>query len=307
MRRIEQEYLKMIFLGVAGIILGFIGSILIFKLKMQSSNDSFEITKEVSTTYVEPYALESTQYTVVHLANSYKLAENTSLEQITVTLETYGSSLEPVIDREYSTGYTTANVNVRSGPSTNSEILDRYPFNTKVEYIDYNDEWYEIKFGNEIAYINSNYISSIGLDYESYTLSSSGFKSYMSYEAITSKNSRQYKLQHNYAYTGAYGIRQVDGRYCVAIGTAVDAPIGTYLDLILENGTVIPCILSDRKAEVDTLEDNFTSMNGCVSEFLVDMGKLRSDIKTSGDVSNAEENWNSPVVEIRVYDRCIFN
>lgn len=129
-----------------------------------------------------------------------------------------------------------------------------------------------------------------------------GFKSYMSYKCITSKSSPQYILQRDRAYTGTYGIRQVDGRYCVAVGSYFTKEIGTLIDLVLENGTVIPCIVSDQKADIDTDSQNImTTHNGCVSEFVVDTKVLVRMAKRMGDISYCDASWNSPVKTIRVY------
>ena len=135
-----------------------------------------------------------------------------------------------------------------------------------------------------------------------------GFKSYMSYLSIKTQSSYQYKLQSQYAYTGNYGIRQVNGRYCIAIGTFSKASIGTYVDLILENGTVIQCIVGDFKAPVHTDSSNIVTLhNGCVSEFIVDKNNLHSTAKKMGDVSYCDSNWKSPVKLMRVYDTNVFN
>ena len=85
--------------------------------------------------------------------------------------------------------------------------------------------------------------------YRTIKIKSSGFKCYTRYTAITRKSSLQYKLQKEYAYTGDYGIRMVDGRFCIAVGTAVTKKMGQYIDVVLENGTVIPCIAADQKAD----------------------------------------------------------
>lgn len=145
--------------------------------------------------------------------------------------------------------------------------------------------------------------------YQEYQVPSNrGFKSYMSYKAITSKSSMQYKLQNQYAYTGEYGIRQVDGRFCIAIGTFSNASIGTYIDLILENEIVIPCIIADFKADIYTDSSNkVTSHNGCVSEFLIDKSALQTTAKKMGDVSYCKEEWRSPVKTIRVYEKNVFD
>lgn len=114
----------------------------------------------------------------------------------------------------------------------------------------------------------------------------SGFKSYMSYQAISTTSSPQYVLQTQYAYTGEYGIRQVDGRFCIAIGTFSNAKVGTYVDLVLQNGTVIPCVVGDFKADIHTDSSNMVTLhNGCVSEFIVDKNSLHEIAKKMGDIS----------------------
>ena len=208
------------------------------------------------------------------------------------------------VDSEEYTGYLTSNINVRSEPSTDSEILEVYPFNQKIQYQKYNDEWVEIQYKSGIAYICSEYISDEQLDYTEYIAPiTSGFKSYMPYTAITSKSSPQYKLQQ-IAYTGTYGIRQYDNRYCVAIGTAFNADVGTYFDLILANGTVIPCIVADIKADRHTDSNNMiTIANGCLTEFIVDSSTLNRKAKRMGDISYCNKDWDSRVEKIRVYDK----
>lgn len=130
-----------------------------------------------------------------------------------------------------------------------------------------------------------------------------GFKSYMPYTAITATGSAQYRLQQ-IAYTGNYGIRQVNDKYCIALGTYFTDKIGQELDLILENGTIIPCVLADQKANRDTDSSNrITLSNGCVAEFVVDRSSLYRMAKRMGDISYCCNEWNSPVSKIRVYDR----
>lgn len=147
------------------------------------------------------------------------------------------------------------------------------------------------------------------LEYKEYKMPSTrGFKSYMSYKAITDRSSMQYKLQKQYAYTGTYGIRQVYGRYCIAVGTFSNSKIGTYVDLILKNETVIPCIISDFKADVHTDSRNMiTKHNGCISEFVVDKDNLHKTAKKMGDVSYCNKEWDSPVKTIKVYDKNVFD
>ena len=215
----------------------------------------------------------------------------------------------PVVEEEkiQQEGWTTTTLNVREEPSTDSSILDTLPFNTYIKYYEYNDEWAEISFDNGQAYISRDYVSDEECEFVMYDIPKTrGFKSYMPYTAITNKKSKQYKLQQ-IASTGAYGIRVVDSRYLVAIGTAFNAEVGTYIDLILEDGFVIPCIVGDVKSPRHTDSSNMITMhNGCVSEFIIDSKALHKSIKKSGDVSSCNENWNGCVRAIIVYDKNVW-
>ena len=97
-----------------------------------------------------------------------------------------------------------------------------------------------------------------------------------SYKCITSKSSDQYRLQQ-IAYTGMYGIRQVNGRFCVAVGSAYTTQIGQYIDLVLEDGAVIPCILADCKADIHTDTNNILTSDGSLAEFVVDITKFKQN------------------------------
>lgn len=128
-----------------------------------------------------------------------------------------------------------------------------------------------------------------------------GFKSYMSYTAITKKSSPQYALQQ-LCTTDALGLRKYNDRYVIAVGTGVGGQVGTYIDLILENGIVIPCVIGEYKAVAHTDATNLISGNGCVSEFLIDSGSLYGPAKRAGDISACCPEWASRVVIIRRYD-----
>lgn len=199
-------------------------------------------------------------------------------------------------------GWTTSRLNIRKHPNASSKILGTYDFNVLVVYYEYDEDWVKVDFEDGFAYVSSKYLADEQLSYIDYDApSNNGFKSYMPYKAITSKSSPQYKLQ-KIAYTGKYGIRQVDGRYCVALGSYYTKEIGQYFDLILENGTVIPCILADQKADHDTDSSNRKTLhNGCVAEFVVETSSLNKNAKRDGDISSCCEEWDSPVSKIRVY------
>lgn len=132
-----------------------------------------------------------------------------------------------------------------------------------------------------------------------------GMKTWMPY-TLFGKKTRQYELQQ-YAETDSLGFRCIAGRYLVAVGSAAEVSIGQYVDIVLENGEIIPCIIGDSKADSDTYPDNLTTKgSGCVCEFIVDTDVLTKRIRGSGDVSSIDESYDSPVDKIIVYEKLNF-
>ena len=131
-----------------------------------------------------------------------------------------------------------------------------------------------------------------------------GGKTYEPYTTITSVNSWQYKLQQK-AYTNEDGFRMINGRYMIATGSGVSHDIGRYIDIVLDNGTVIPCAIGDAKDDAHTDQEFhiMTKKSHCVSEFLVDTSVMNPDLLLSGNMSNYREEWNSKVVKFILYDK----
>lgn len=98
-------------------------------------------------------------------------------------------------------------------------------------------------------------------------------RSYMRYTAVTSRTSAQYALLNgDSAYTDkTTGFRMVNGRYCIAVGSAYTTKIGTKIDLVMADGTIVRCILGDCKSDRDTDESHMYCIHdGSVAEFIVD-------------------------------------
>lgn len=95
-----------------------------------------------------------------------------------------------------------------------------------------------------------------------------------------------------------------DGRYGVAVGTAVCGTVGTFIDVVLENGTIIPCIMFDQKSDqhTDDTYHMFTVVNNayCCSEFTIERAMYYEQGGT-GNASSSHPGWNSKVVAFRVY------
>ena len=129
----------------------------------------------------------------------------------------------------------------------------------------------------------------------------SAFKSYMGHTSIAGSSLPQGKLQ-KICTTDNDGFRRCNDRYVIAVGSGVGGKVGDCVDLLLQNGNIICCVIGDIKADKHTDAANLTGKNGCSSEFIVDLSKLRKDIKLRGNVSCGYAGWDSPVLVIRKYN-----
>lgn len=134
-------------------------------------------------------------------------------------------------------------------------------------------------------------------------------KKWESYTAITNQSTMNYKITHSSkTITDNLGFRKLNDRYLIAVGSGVCMNCGTYIDVILENGTTIPCIMGDGKADQHTDSNNiYTVVNDvwCCSEFIVDAPVAKEHWAKSGDASTSQPGWNSPVVQFIVYSKRI--
>ena len=125
------------------------------------------------------------------------------------------------------------------------------------------------------------------------------FKAYMPYTALSS-NSKQGILQKK-AVTGKYGIRYVDGRMCVAVGTYYGLT-GTKLDITLSNGTIMYCIVGDSKSDHHTDSSHRVCQgNGSIVEFIVDSSTMDSKAKCAGSYSALSE-FSGRIIKIQKLD-----
>lgn len=131
----------------------------------------------------------------------------------------------------------------------------------------------------------------------------SEFKSYMRYTAVTSTTSAQFKLLNSKdAYTDSDGLRKYRGRYCIAMGSGFANKIGTKIDLVLENGTILQCILGDQKADCDTTKNNMCcKSNGSIAEFIVDYNVFLGKKDSSGTV-NWVDGFDGKISKVIVYN-----
>lgn len=147
-------------------------------------------------------------------------------------------------------------------------------------------------------------------------------KSYMRFQALgyQSWNVQGYLARQKGCSVGKYDIRMLDGRYLIALGSYYTSKIGQYVDVILSDGTVVPCILGDQKADPDTDPTHrYHASDKSVMEFIISSpwdgvsytSKGKKDgYKTfrdrnpsiNGSFSNTKE-FKAPVKQIVVYDK----
>ena len=132
--------------------------------------------------------------------------------------------------------------------------------------------------------------------------SNNSFKSYMDADTITSRNTDQYKLKAKYVIDEQTGIWTVDERYCIAVGSYYTQSIGTYIDVVMENGSTLHCILGECKRNRDTDYTNRQNPNGSVVEFIVNTSSMPSMVRKMGNCSYACEEMKGEIKSIIVYD-----
>lgn len=223
-----------------------------------------------------------------------------SIEENTIEI----SEMESVnlTEKQYITVWTNCRANIRPEPSTKSDVITTLHYATEIQVYKYNEEWLEVSYMDVSGYIFAELVTETKPTYIEYNTPYNPIKTFMSYKNITSKVSNQYKLQQ-IACAGNYGIRQVNGRYCIAVGSAYTTQIGTYIDLVLENGEIIPCILADCKADIHTDPLNILGLDGSLAEFVVDKNQLSNTVKYTGDISTACDEWKSTITKIKIYEK----
>ena len=122
--------------------------------------------------------------------------------------------------------------------------------------------------------------------------SNSNAFAYMGYTTITSRGSKQYKLQQ-IAYTDIYGIRCVQQYYLVAMGTYY-GKVGDTFKIHTASGGWYMVMMGDVKSDVHTDTSNRVSGDGSIIEFIVD----RKVIKTHKDFGRATEHLRDTIIKI---------
>ena len=129
-------------------------------------------------------------------------------------------------------------------------------------------------------------------------VSKKDFKSYMPYTAITNKASKQWQLQQS-ATTDKNGLRCIDGKPMVAVGTGWGISVGDTAIITCDNGNSFEVVIGDIKANNHTnMENKTTSANNCRCEFIVDYKQLNPTVKKMGNVAVLKQ-YNGYVTNVQ--------
>ena len=157
---------------------------------------------------------------------------------------------------------------------------------------------------NESFIVESSLMEVLTVKDVPYSSTYKGKKTFEGSDKIT--NWSQYDLL-KISSCNSEGFMIYDDRYLVALGSYFTKDIGQYFDLVLENGTIIPCILGDVKNDIHT--DNtyhaFTVASDDCSEFIIKGDVLSKKIWKAGDVSVAYSEWDSPVRQVILYNKYV--
>lgn len=105
-------------------------------------------------------------------------------------------------------------------------------------------------------------------------------------------------------------VATLDGRYLVAVKPALGV-VGQYIDITLENGTVIPAIVADTKGNENygAADFKYVHSDGSIIELEVDadygIEKSTGDVKSSGNVQSWIPEWASLVKSVIKYERYV--
>ena len=152
----------------------------------------------------------------------------------------------------------------------------------------------------EVVSVQEENVATV-IEMELPNVSDNSFKTYMSYTAITNRNSLQWKMQQE-AVTTENGFRLYEDRYMIAVGTYYADRCGIKLNVHLENGNIIYCITGDIKQNIHTDASNrYVPANGNVVEFIVDTNKIDTMARRMGNMSYSE-NFYGQIVKIELVE-----
>jgi hypothetical protein len=113
------------------------------------------------------------------------------------------------------------------------------------------------------------------------------FYSFMGWQAITYRNSRQWEMQQS-AETCGLGLRRYNGLPMVATGTGWGFAVGDEVIINFTCGQTLDAVIGDIKSDIHTCENNKRTLkNGCYLEFITDVAELPEMVRQMGNMAYA--------------------
>lgn len=154
--------------------------------------------------------------------------------------------------------------------------------------------------------ISSHFTTSINTSSEQYVIeeykvpsNSGSFKSYTDYNLLNKYSAQWKKIQcDKNAYTDKNGLRKVEEYYCVAMGSYYAESLGDLFEIHTESG-IFKVIICDFKADQDTdVNNQYTALNKCMTEFYVDTNLLDETARITGDISCVDDNFQGIITKV---------
>lgn len=216
---------------------------------------------------------------------------------IAAILISLGTKAEAKFKTKTTIMYVKSDVDIKKKPLIESQKTGKlYPLDS-VLAMGTEEGWTKIKHKGKTRYVKRK---SLTKKKPQYIVKSAPRNAFKSYESFRGLHYSQGKLQKK-AHTDKNGLRKVDNRYCIAMGSYYTTKIGCKIDLVMSDGQVIKCILGDQKSDrhTDSMHQKHRS-DGSLVEFIVDNDKLNKRAKRYGDISKISE-FKQSVRKVRIY------
>ena len=125
---------------------------------------------------------------------------------------------------------------------------------------------------------------------------------YMGWQMITAKSSKQYKLREAAGMKfDEEGFGKIGDRYVIACTTTY-GNVGDFIDVYMEDGTVLKCVIGDIKNQNDPGCTKWGHNNGdCIIEFVVDKDMWYKNGRGSHPnpgTANCHPEWNQEIEKV---------
>lgn len=193
--------------------------------------------------------------------------------------------------------YVKNDVAIRKEPLKKSQKTGKLYSLDSVRTMGTKEGWTKISHKGKTRYVRRKSLTKKKPKYIVKSTPKNAFKSYESFRGLRYSQGRLQKKAH----TDKNGLRKVDNRYCIALGSYYTTKIGCKIDLVMSDGQVIKCILGDQKSDrhTDSRHQKHRT-DGSLVEFIVDKNKLNRQVKRYGDISKLSQ-FKESVRKVRIY------